>query len=95
MDSNEFVERRKAAYTKLDEVIAELHAICTAEAIDEHGADVVDEDVPTDAVLLIGSQNYYDDGDRVGCVTLCPRSGSQPAYITAGLLQMALARVTA
>jgi hypothetical protein len=91
--ADDFDARRKAAYAKLDEVIDELNRIYTEEAREEHG-DVVSDDVATDAVLVIGSQSFDEDGDRTGCVTICPRGGSQPAYITAGLLAMATVRVT-
>lgn len=94
MTDSDFAGRRRAAYARLDEVIAELHAILTEDSIEEHGDNAIVGDVPTDAVLLIGSQYYGDDGDRNGVVSVCPRGGSQPAYITAGLLSMALARAT-
>lgn len=93
MPESDFDARRKAAYAKLDEVITELHALLTDESVDEHGDAAIVGDVPTDAVLLIGSQ-YFDGGDRQGVVTICPRNGSQPSYITAGLLAMATSRVT-
>lgn len=88
MDPEDFDARRKAAYDKLDEVIADLHALFESESDEPLG------DMPTDAVLLIGSQYYDDDGHRQGCVTIAPRGGWQPGYITAGLIAMAFKRVT-
>lgn len=48
------------------------------------------DEVITDAVLILGSQKIDDDGDRVGRVGNFPRYGSQPSYITAGLLTEAI-----
>lgn len=89
-DSEEFAARRKAAYVKLDEAIAALHELFLSEEDNPESRDIA-----VDAVLLIGSQSYDEDGDRTGCVTICPRGGYQPGYITAGLLAMATAVVTA
>lgn len=66
-----------------------LHELFASEADETTG------EVATDAVLLIGSQYFNDEGDRSGCVTICPRGGWQPGYITAGLLAMATPIVTA
>lgn len=40
------------------------------------------DDVVTDAVLVLGAQCIDDDGDLI----TFPRGGSQPPYITVGLL---------
>ena len=79
-DDPEFEARPKTAYAKLDDAIADLHALFASEDDDETG------DVPIDAVLLIGSQYITDQGDRSGAVTICPRGGWRPAYITAAQL---------
>lgn len=89
----DFAARRKAAYAKLDEAIEELFALFVSEEAEREDYEPVGE-VATDAVLVIGSQFYDNDGHRSGCVTIAPRQGWQPGYITAGLLTMALARVT-
>ncbi|MDO3335141.1 DUF7213 family protein [Mycobacteroides abscessus] len=47
--------------------------------------------IPTDYVLVVGAQLIDDDGDRVGGVSYFPKGGSQPPYITAGLLEVARA----
>jgi hypothetical protein len=74
-----------AAYEKLEEVI---------EVLSKHmDPDGVDNDLPVDAVLLIGYQKFDDEGRRQGLVAICPRHGGQPYYITAGLLQTALWRL--
>jgi len=49
-----------------------------------------DDEVVTDAVLVLGAQRIDDDGDRIGRVGNFPRHGSQPPYITAGLLTEAI-----
>ena len=69
------------AYRKLDEAIAAL----AQWYVDEDGENWI----PTDAVLVIGSQQYDEDGDRVGSIRVFPRNGCQPTYITAGLLDSA------
>lgn len=49
-----------------------------------------DNEVIVDAVLILGAQRIDDDGDRIGRVGNFPRHGSQPTYITAGLLNQAM-----
>lgn len=44
------------------------------------------DDIVTDAVLVLGAQYIDDDGDGLGRVIVFPRYGSQPPYITLGLL---------
>lgn len=74
-------ERRKAAYAKLAEVVSELIDIANHEE-DDDGMPMV----PVDYVLVIGCQWITGDGDRRGGVGCYPKDGSQPPYITAGLL---------
>lgn len=47
------------------------------------------DEVVTDAVIILGAQNINEDGDRGGRVLVFPRHGSQPPYITIGLLDAA------
>lgn len=79
-DDAEFEARRKAAYAKLDEAIEALSAAFCE----------VDGEVVVDAVLVVGAQSLDERGGRVGGVTIFPRNGCQPNYITTGLLQHAL-----
>ncbi|SHX92338.1 Uncharacterised protein [Mycobacteroides abscessus subsp. bolletii] len=74
-------DRRKAAYAKLAEVVSELIDIANHDE-DDDGMPIV----PVDYVLLIGGQWITSDGDRRGGVACYPKDGSQPRYITAGLL---------
>jgi hypothetical protein len=71
-----------AAYRKLDEAVNDLHRILEVEQPDPPSA-------PTDYVLLVGYQYIDDDNDRGGIVCVYPKDGSQPAYITTGLLDIA------
>lgn len=75
-------ERRAAAYRKLDEAVRELTEISHTE--DDDGDPT--RYMPTDYVLIVGVQGIDDDGDRVGYVTMLPKDGCQPRYITMGLL---------
>ena len=74
----------KAAYEELDLVVRKLVALAWPPEEDDHPSTV------TDWVVVVGQQFYDDDGDRVGAVGLFPREGSQPSYITEGLLSSAL-----
>jgi hypothetical protein len=47
------------------------------------------DDMVTDAVIVLGAQAIDEDGDRIGRVVVFPRHGSQPPYITLGLLDEA------
>ncbi|MFA4080492.1 hypothetical protein ONA92_02100 [Mycobacteroides salmoniphilum] len=61
-------------------------------AFDQGGLQPVEPtSIPTDYVLVVGAQLIDDDGDRVGGVSYFPKGGSQPPYITAGLLEVARA----
>ncbi|QSM04895.1 Uncharacterised protein [Mycobacteroides abscessus subsp. bolletii] len=73
----------KAAFNRLEDVVNEIHRLCADS--DEPTS------IPTDYVLVVGAQLIDDDGDRVGGVSYFPKGGSQPPYITAGLLEVARA----
>ncbi|AMU20869.1 hypothetical protein [Mycobacteroides abscessus] len=75
---------RKAAYRKINDAINELIALVNDESDDDETTLV-----PTDWVVLVGTQGIDDDGDRVGGVNLFPKDGSQPTYITTGLVTVA------
>ncbi|SHQ63075.1 Uncharacterised protein [Mycobacteroides abscessus subsp. bolletii] len=79
---------RKAAYRKIDEAVNELISIANDEADDGQPA------IPTDYVVVVGSQWIDDVGDRVGGICIFPRGGSQPSYITTGLVATAQAFLT-
>lgn len=85
-------ELRREAYEALEVAITKVNAMMNAHDDDD---DASSESMAVDAVLLIGSQWIDADGDRCGAVNIIPRHGWQPGYITAGLLTMAQARVTA
>lgn len=55
--------------------------------------DGEDGDLPVDAVLVVGYQKYDDAGNRRAVTAIYPRNGAQPAYITIGLLNMALLQI--
>ncbi|SIC88120.1 DUF7213 family protein [Mycobacteroides abscessus] len=76
-------DARRAAYEKLDEAVNALVDVMNNESED------CDDDtllIPTDYVLLVGLQGVDDDGDRVDGVNFFPKGGSQPGYITRGLV---------
>lgn len=81
----ESVDPRKAAYRKIDEAVNELIGIINDESDDKNPF------VPTDYVVVVGTQCIDDEGDRIGSVTMFPKDGSQPHYITAGLVTVAQA----
>lgn len=70
----------EAAYRQLADAVEALHRLAE-QANPEPPA------VATDWVLLVGAM-YIDDesGQRGGVVEVYPRDGSQPAYITTGLV---------
>lgn len=69
---------RAAACAALEEAITALASYCCDP-----------DDMVTDAVLVLGAQYIDDDGDRLGRVIVFPRHGSQPPYISVGLLESA------
>jgi hypothetical protein len=71
-------EQEQDAWAALDAAIEACHAITQD-----------DRDVAVDAVLVIGCQTIDNDGDRIGNVEVFPRRGSQPSYVTRGLLEEA------
>lgn len=75
----------RAALDALDVAIVGMF-----EAIRTEDNDTPDDAIPVDAVLLIGVQHIDRDDDRVGFVEVIPRYGSQPAYVTRGLIGDAL-----
>ncbi|AIM50226.1 hypothetical protein PBI_BUZZLYSEYEAR_104 [Mycobacterium phage BuzzLyseyear] len=88
-DDEKTEQLRKEAFASLEDTIAKFADLQNQHnAVTDTGAEMA-----VDAVLLIGMQYLYDDGDRGGYVNIIPRGGWQPGYITAGLLSMAQARV--
>lgn len=78
-------QRRKELYAEIDGLVAELQELVRVENAD--GDDVPETVV--DWVLVAGFQFFEENGDRVGGVSIFPRGGSQPAYLTVGLLHEA------
>lgn len=64
----------REAFALLDEAIDATFAIA-------RGPDSDPNDVPFDAVLIVGVQRVDDNGSRIGHVELFPRAGSQPASV--------------
>ena len=75
-----------AAYKQLDEAVMTLHRLSEARHPDPPA-------VPTAYVLVVGAMWVDSDGDQGGGVGLFPKDGSQPAYITTGLLHTAAASI--
>lgn len=73
-----------AAYRQLDAAVAELHRLMEQRDPDPPS-------FPTDYVLVVGAMYVDEDGDRGGVVRWFPKDGSQPGYITVGLLDSASA----
>lgn len=48
------------------------------------------DELITDLVIIVGAQHVDDEGDRCGRTLVIPRNGSQPTYVTKGLLTEAL-----
>jgi len=76
----------KAAYQALDAAARELHRLIESEADEDNPSTVCD-------YVLITGWMFVNDGDRVGGVSVFPQHGSQPAYITTGLLRTADASI--
>jgi hypothetical protein len=75
----------RAAYAQLDAAVNELHRLIERDNAEPDDAP----SVPTDYVLLVGWMLYDEDNDRVGGVNCFPKQGSQPDYITTGLVTTA------
>lgn len=68
-------DKRAEAYAALEVAL---------QRFSEYATD--NDEVITDAVLLVAAQHVDDDGDRCGRVFVFPRHGYQPIYITKGML---------
>lgn len=79
---------RDAAYAALDAAANALVAV--ARAREEVDADCDYPETVTDLILVVGTQWIDNDNDRAGRMFAFPRNGSQPYWITGGLLQAAL-----
>lgn len=79
---------KREAYEALDEAVRRV-----AEFVrEENSEDGESPETVVDWVVVVGSQFFADEGERCGAVTILPRGGSQPAYITVGLLREALGK---
>ena len=65
------IHQQHEAFALLDDAIEALF-----DATRDEGSDP--NDVPVNAVLLLGVQRVNDNGDRIGYVEVYPRAGSQP-----------------
>jgi uncharacterized protein YicC (UPF0701 family) len=83
-DDAEQKQQRSEAYAALEAAIEKLSAMRHDEG-----------EVVCDAVLLLGVQYIDEDGDRAGYVDILPRHVVRRLPTTAGLLEMAHARVVA
>ncbi|OZF00841.1 hypothetical protein CH300_20080 [Rhodococcus sp. 15-1154-1] len=84
---------KREAYDALDAAVRHLTQLVRDEASEDDDSE--DDDSPetvVDWVLVVGSQFFTDEGDRHGAVTIMPKAGAQPAYITVGLLREALGK---
>lgn len=72
------IDTRAAVCQAIEDAISALAAYCCE-----------DDDVITDAVLIVGAQTIDEDGDRLGRVIVFPRHGAQPPYISIGLVESA------
>ncbi|TDO18148.1 hypothetical protein EV580_1330 [Mycobacterium sp. BK086] len=82
-------EHWRKAYSKLDEAATELFRLLERDT-DNPGDPPA---IPTDYVLVVGSMYIDSDGDRCGITSHFPKDGSQPVYVTDGLLSQALAHL--
>ncbi len=74
-------EATELAINEVNQALAELN-----------GGDGMPE-IVTEAVLIVGTQYYNKVGDRCGRVFIFPRNGSQPYYISHGLMMSAVAHI--
>ena len=70
----EYQAKSKAAFELLDQAIAACVGLSGCDG------------VPVDAVLIVGIQHVDSDGARLGHVEVYPRSGTQPSYLTRGII---------
>jgi hypothetical protein len=84
-------DSRSEAYAALDAAAQTL--VAAAQAREEVDADCDYPETVTDLVLVVGTQWIDNDGDRGGRMFAFPRNGSQPYFISEGLLHAALASV--